>query len=91
VESEAELNHALAHESIAHRVGVLLPADWTALRPDVTVLSWGSWSDPGALARDLYHQLRALDDLGVEVIVCPLPPADGIGLAIRDRLRKAAK
>jgi L-threonylcarbamoyladenylate synthase len=35
--------------------------------------------------------MRALDDCGVEVMVCPMPPADGIGLAIRDRLRKAAK
>jgi L-threonylcarbamoyladenylate synthase len=57
----------------------------------VTVLPWGSWSDPEALARNLYLQLRALDDLGVDVIVCPMPPSTGIGLAIRDRLRKAAK
>jgi L-threonylcarbamoyladenylate synthase len=35
--------------------------------------------------------MRALDEEGVEVIVCPLPPAEGIGLAVRDRLRKAAK
>jgi L-threonylcarbamoyladenylate synthase len=35
--------------------------------------------------------MRELDRQGVDVIVCPMPPPDGIGLAIRDRLRKAAK
>jgi L-threonylcarbamoyladenylate synthase len=35
--------------------------------------------------------LRALDAMGAEVIVCPLPPPYGIGVAIRDRLLKAAK
>ncbi len=91
VESEGELRRVLGREAGRHRVGVLLPRGWTATGEAVKVLPWGSWSEPELLARDLYLQMRALDDLGVEVIVCPLPPADGIGLAIRDRLRKAAK
>ncbi len=61
-------------------------------RRAVNVLPWGNWSDPELLARELYRQMRALDEQGVEVIVCPMPPAgEGIGLAIRDRLRKSAK
>ncbi|MEI9970076.1 MAG: Sua5 family C-terminal domain-containing protein [Terracidiphilus sp.] len=32
---------------------------------------------------------RALDAAGCTVILCPLPPAEGIGAAIRDRLLKA--
>ncbi len=91
VESEAELRRVVEREAQRHRVGVLLPRGWVASGAGVTVLPWGSWSEPVSLARDLYLQMRALDDRGVEVIVCPLPPADGIGLAIRDRLRKAAK
>jgi L-threonylcarbamoyladenylate synthase len=91
VESEGELTRVLENEAGRHRVGVLLPTDWAAPGMAVTVLPWGSWSDPEALARNLYLQLRALDDLGVDVIVCPMPPSTGIGLAIRDRLRKAAK
>jgi L-threonylcarbamoyladenylate synthase len=91
VESEAELTRVLEDEARRHRVGVLLPTDWAAPAMDVTVLPWGTWSDPETLARNLYLQLRALDDLGVDVIVCPMPPSTGIGLAIRDRLRKAAK
>jgi L-threonylcarbamoyladenylate synthase len=42
------------------------------------------------LARTLYAQFREMDARGVEVILCPFPPAEGIGLAIRDRLRRAA-
>ena len=42
------------------------------------------------LAEKLYAGLRALDAEGCTVILCPLPPAEGVGEAIRDRLRKAA-
>jgi L-threonylcarbamoyladenylate synthase len=38
------------------------------------------------MARTLYAGLHALDAFGCTVILCPLPPADGIGAAIRDRL-----
>lgn len=91
VESTGELHRVVEGLRHEQRVGVLLPADWSSPGAAVTVLPWGIWSDPESLARDLYQQMRALDDRGVEVIVCPLPPAQGIGLAIRDRLRKAAK
>jgi L-threonylcarbamoyladenylate synthase len=92
VESAGELERVLEREAGRQRVGVLLPSEWTVSKADVTVLPWGSFNQPAALARELYRQLRALDDLGVDLIVCPLPPTgDGIGLAIRDRLRKAAK
>ena len=41
-------------------------------------------------ARNLYAWLREADDRGVEVLVAVLPPAAGIGFAVRDRLVKAA-
>ena len=72
-------------------MGVLLPQEWRSPLVAVTLSRWGSWSEPELLARNLYSQLRALDEQGVEVIVCPMPPAEGIGLAIRDRLRKASQ
>jgi L-threonylcarbamoyladenylate synthase len=46
--------------------------------------------DPAAQAHTLFAALRTLDDLAVDVILVPLPVADGIGSAMRDRLRKAA-
>ncbi len=41
-------------------------------------------------ARELFAQLRAADEGGVEVLVAVLPPPRGLGHAIRDRLMKAA-
>jgi L-threonylcarbamoyladenylate synthase len=41
-------------------------------------------------AQRLYADLRDADDRGVEVLVVVMPPAIGIGLAVRDRLTKAA-
>lgn len=90
-ESKAELSRMLEQETGRHRVGVLLPSGWSAPGAGVIALPWGSWSEPESLARELYLQMRALDDRGVDVILCPMPPPDGIGLAVRDRLRKAAK
>ena len=91
VESEGELLRVAEREAQEFRVGVLLPSEWSIPREGVTVMRWGSWDNPESLARDLYLQMRALDAQAVEVIICPVPPPKGIGLAIRDRLRKAAE
>jgi L-threonylcarbamoyladenylate synthase len=74
----------------AASVGVLLPEDWL-LKGDAVVERWGRWNDPEALAAGLFAGLRALDDRGVSVILCPLPEAGGLADAIRDRLQKAAR
>ena len=42
------------------------------------------------LAHTLFAQLRDLDAQGVDVILCVLPPPEGVGLAVRDRLLRAA-
>jgi L-threonylcarbamoyladenylate synthase len=41
-------------------------------------------------ARELYARLRDADDRGVATLIAVLPPAEGLGHAIRDRLTKAA-
>ena len=43
-----------------------------------------------AYARQLYQSLRDADAAGADHIVAVLPPAQGLGHAIRDRLEKAA-
>jgi L-threonylcarbamoyladenylate synthase len=58
---------------------------------DAIVYRWGSWNDAEQLAQRLFAGLRYLDKAGVTVIVCPLPAAKGIGIAMRDRLQKAAR
>lgn len=40
--------------------------------------------------QELYASLRRADDSGADVIVVPLPDETGMGLAVADRLRKAA-
>jgi L-threonylcarbamoyladenylate synthase len=70
------------------QVGVMLPAELTA-PAGAAVFPWGSWAAPEQMARTLYAGLRALDGKGCTVILCPLPPAAGIGAAIRDRLLRA--
>lgn len=42
-------------------------------------------------AHTLYERLRAADARGAEVLVAVLPPAAGLGHAIRDRLTKASR
>jgi L-threonylcarbamoyladenylate synthase len=41
-------------------------------------------------AKKLYASLRRADESGAEIIVVPLPEESGLGLAVADRLRKAA-
>jgi len=43
-----------------------------------------------AYSKNLYEFLRTADRLGCDVVVAVLPPAIGLGLAIRDRLSKAS-
>jgi L-threonylcarbamoyladenylate synthase len=95
VEGERRELPALLAAAAAHwlnqRLGVLLPADMReATIPDAAVFDWGRWTAPEEMARTLYAGLRALDAAGCTVILAPLPPAEGIGSAIRDRMGKAA-
>lgn len=85
VESEQALR-----EARGERVGVMLPDRWKASEGAV-VYQWGPFDQPETLARRLYFGLRWLDEQGVSIIVCPLPAPAGLGLAVRDRLLKAAK
>ena len=75
------------------KTGLMLPTGLAASASvqSSAVFSWGRWSEPAELAHRLFAGLRGLDDEGVQVIVCPLPKAEGLGVAIIDRLRKAAR
>jgi L-threonylcarbamoyladenylate synthase len=90
----ADLPNRLAEAVAAcagKRLGLMLPAELASSAPSgAVVFPWGHWTNPEELAANLYAGLRALDAHGCTVIFCPLPPAEGLGAAIRDRLRKAA-
>jgi L-threonylcarbamoyladenylate synthase len=91
-ELSRELERAMAGLS-GETIGILLPAGLDTQPPGAGLAEfyvWGNWHAAEELARNLYAGLRALDARGCTVILCPLPPEEGIGAAIRDRLRKAA-
>ena len=75
---------------LRERVGVMLPSGWAAA-PGAVVYPWAGWKDGDGLARTVFAGLRELDAAGVAVIVCPMPSMDGVGVALRDRLEKAAR
>lgn len=55
--------------------------------------TWRALPAPHSLpvyAATLYEELRRCDRLGLDAVVAILPPARGLGCAIRDRLMKAA-
>ncbi len=92
VDSEAELNSQLAQRTPYKKsIGIMLPQGWTIQNNHAETFPWGPIDDPASLARTLFAGLRELDRRGVTIILCPLPQSDGLGLAIRDRLKKAAK
>ncbi len=80
-----------ASDERGERLGVMLPAGVRAPAEIAAdrVYAWGRWDAPEELAQRLYAGLRALDAAGCTAILCPLPPAEGLGAAIRDRLEKA--
>ena len=83
----------LAEQSPGNRLGLMLPDAFEspALGHDALVYRWGRWDNYEGLAQRLFAGLRWLDAAGATTILCPLPAAVGIGVAIRDRLKKAAR
>lgn len=89
VEAAAIPDTAHALLAVGRRVGVLLPAEETeSLADDITVLPVPRSLEDYAHA--LFRLLREFDERGCDVIVASVPPATGIGLAIADRLQRAA-
>ena len=73
-------------------VGLLLTDEDSALLRSLgaSIASLGPRDDAGAQAALLYAALRALEGAGVERILARDVVAEGLGLAVRDRLRRAA-
>jgi L-threonylcarbamoyladenylate synthase len=71
-------------------VGIMWPVAHRDAIPYL-IYEWGEMNDPQKLAQRLFAGLRELDAVGATVIVCPLPEEEGLGIAIRDRLLKAAR
>jgi len=70
------------------RVAVLATGAPADLPSDVIVLD--APRDADEYARVLYARLREVDRRGVDVLLAVLPPDAGVGVAVADRLRRAA-
>lgn len=63
--------------------------DEPALLP-VPAVTYGSQQDSASQAAGLYAALRRLDELGAKIVYARSPGVDGVGLAVRNRLLRAA-
>ena len=80
------------------RIGILVTTETEAvLRKslgDVKALHFitlGQKASPETIAHNLYAALRQFDAIGVDVIYAEGPAQDGLGIAIMDRMKKAAE
>lgn len=83
---------AVSDRTEGSRTGAMRPTGWPMPENfSGAEFAWGNWHNDSELARRLFAGLRALDDQGVDCILCPLPSRRGLGAAIRDRVLKAAR
>ena len=69
---------------------VLCFAEELPLYGGLNALAYGSEADPGTLSAGLFAALRALDRDDISRIFARCPTGGGVGLAVRNRLEKAA-
>ncbi|MER5402939.1 L-threonylcarbamoyladenylate synthase [Streptomyces sp. NPDC002599] len=89
VEPEQVVAEAELAQEAGHQVGVFLPPRFA----DAVVKAHAVVALPGSLdayAHGLYGFLRELDQQGCDLIVASLPVEEGLGLAVANRLRRAA-
>ncbi|MDL4813154.1 L-threonylcarbamoyladenylate synthase [Actinomadura opuntiae] len=89
VDPEQVVRQAELAQERGRRVGVLVPPSLAGalVKAHAVVAVPGSMA---AYARGLYGFLRELDQRGCDLIVASLPVEEGLGLAIANRLRRAA-
>jgi L-threonylcarbamoyladenylate synthase len=77
-------------ESRGARACLLIADERRATYEGFNTCILGCLSQPETIAHTLFTALRRMDELGVEVILCEMMDASGIGLAIMNRLYRAA-
>ena len=93
---EAMRNAILAeiqrHQSQGEQVGILIADEDVPFFKEsgAYIYTLGSASSPEQVAARLYAGLRVLEEASVKVILCRNFEQQGLGLAVRDRLLKAA-
>ena len=89
----AMLLRAQAEQSAGRKVGLMVADEDVAVLSTLgcPLVSVGPQGDAETVARNLFDAMRSLDAAGVEVILARDYAPEGLGLAIRDRLRRAAE
>lgn len=77
-------------EHISGPTGVLCFDEYKDEFPTCVVECFGSQSDPAAQAREVFDRLRAFDETDVQQIWAQCPSDEGLGLAVANRIKKAA-
>jgi L-threonylcarbamoyladenylate synthase len=85
----AEVWQRVEREAGSRRLGVICQSEVPANLPS-NVLVERLGQSGADLARQLYAALRRLDERGVDLVLSVLPDAVGVGIAVIDRLERAA-
>lgn len=72
------------------KVGIMATDETMDFYPNGEVISLGSRENLSSVAHNLFEVLRALDDKKVDIILSEAFEEEGIGIAIMNRLNKAA-
>ncbi len=81
---------AYEYEEEGKRVGIMCSIESRGVYAASAVLEYGSRENLRSIASNLFSALRAFDRYEVDVILAEGVPATGIGLALMNRLRRAA-
>lgn len=79
-----------AERDAGRRVGVLASLEAAPLYDADAVVVAGSRANTAEIARSLFHGLRQLDEAGLDVLFLEGVEPAGLGLAVMNRLRRAA-
>jgi len=78
------------YRGLGKKVGVLSSKENSMRYKEGKVISLGSILDLEEVAHNLFESLRSFDDIGVDVIIAEAFEEKGVGIAIMNRLKKAA-
>lgn len=95
----------LRHRHYAPEAGIVIRDPWSVISEEAQEAAYiglhpprgVKWKmkkrcrDVEAYARELFHFFRQCDQTGVKTIVCEAVPEQGLGVALMDRIRRAAE
>jgi len=77
-------------KAAGHTVRILAFEEHLDAYRDAETICIGRLSEPETVSRKLFAVLRQMDDEGIDVLFSEVLPAEGVGLAIMNRLSRAA-